>query len=228
MSVAGAARSLAGDLLEKPANRARLVGAGDGQDVRQGWPERSGGCPCRRSLPTAATTSDPLPKAAFTRSWRIWLRATPRLRLITLGPAADGGVEAGRPRRRWSARPAGRRHPRSGARPAGRRRRPRRRSRAPPRRSRPRFRAGGRRSAASTCGFSGSVSGRVANSGWVRSSPESITVTGLPGPGGSTRSAPITCTHHCVRQERVARRDVVEGPHEAVRLEVQRTQPRAA
>src|SRR6266566_2999063 len=46
------------------------------------------------------------------------------------------------------------------------------------------------------CALSAVVFGRVANSGWVRSTPESTTVTGLPAPGESTRSDPIAARHH--------------------------------
>ena len=54
-----------------------------------------GRLPRARSLPTAATTSEPVPKAALTRSSSTWLRATPRLRLITPGALSDRGVEPG-------------------------------------------------------------------------------------------------------------------------------------
>ena len=46
--------------------------------------------------------------------------------------------------------------------------------------------------------FNAIVDGRPANSGWVRSTPVSTTVTGFPGPGGSTVPAPIGATHHWV------------------------------
>src|SRR5436190_8481120 len=39
------------------------------------------------------------------------------------------------------------------------------------------------------------VFGRDANSGWVMSSPESTTVTGVPGPGASILSAPVAARH---------------------------------
>ena len=41
-----------------------------------------------------------------------------------------------------------------------------------------------------------SVLGRLANSGCVMSRPESTTVTGRPGPGESSWSAPIATRHH--------------------------------
>src|SRR3990172_3590935 len=50
-------------------------------------------------------------------------------------------------------------------------------------------------SAVTSCSFRRTRSGRPANSGCVTSRPESSTVTGFPGPGGSTWSAPTTATH---------------------------------
>src|SRR3954454_23174953 len=46
------------------------------------------------------------------------------------------------------------------------------------------------------CRFIKIVFGREANSGCVMSMPESTIVTGFPGPGASTRSAPIAARHH--------------------------------
>ena len=40
------------------------------------------------------------------------------------------------------------------------------------------------------------VSGRLANSSWLRSVPASIRVSGTPGPGGVQRSAPMWDGHH--------------------------------
>src|SRR5215210_9094507 len=48
------------------------------------------------------------------------------------------------------------------------------------------------------CAFSDVVFGRPANSSWERSTPESIIVSGRPGPGAVQSSAPTWGTHHCV------------------------------
>src|SRR3954468_19163263 len=46
------------------------------------------------------------------------------------------------------------------------------------------------------CTFSIVVLGRLLNSGWLASSPVSITVTGTPGGGGSLTSSPMSWIHH--------------------------------
>ena len=85
MSVAGAARSFAGELLENEAT----VPAWSVPATVRTWGRAAGTLgrlPFARSFPTAATTSEPVPKAALTMSSSTWLRGTPRLRLITPGP----------------------------------------------------------------------------------------------------------------------------------------------
>ena len=62
--------------------------------------------------------------------------------------------------------------------------------------------------------------GRVANSGCAMSSPLSTTVTGLPGPGGSTRSAPTRASHHsCGSNESPDVKRKLLRLEDAVRLE---------
>ena len=152
------------------------------------------GWPVAPSLPADATTRQPLWNASSTAASSCgfgWV--LPKLRLITPGNAAPPSRSRDRGES-WRRSPSGS-HPRSAAPPAGRRRGCRPRSPAPRRPRRPRCRA--TRSARSTVwSLRNVVFGRPANSGCVGSTPLSMIVSGMPGPGGADWSAPMSCSHH--------------------------------
>src|SRR3954451_24477164 len=193
MPTPGATRSTVGASVEDDATRPLWVDA----PTVSTWGYAAGdpfGLPSRPPLPAAATTSEPDLNANITASSsRGSASSPPKLRLITPGPSRAASAMP------WMAAPSLRT-------PNGLASQTRKiASGYTPTIPTPLFGAAtteltsvpwSSSSSPTVCRFIKIVFGREANSGCVMSMPESTTVTGFPGPGGSTRSAPIAARHH--------------------------------
>ena len=185
MSSPGAARSTYGERLEKRGDRVRAVGRADGEHVRAARPDSRAGSRGRRRSPRPRRRASrrhglAARPARSTRHGRRPAEAQVDDALARPRGGEDAACDLARLEPRAVALA---RRPTSAGRPAGRPRRaptpftgaPMTRGDAVPC-SPP--------SGAGSCAFSASVFARPANSGWVKSRPESTIVTGLPGPGG--------------------------------------------